>query len=213
MFNNFPATRPYFLLLLLGLFIEAAGTPPSPRPTKSREAGISRADEAGTPTQAGFDSVSIHKLYMDGEFETGIRILEQAIREKRDFTHADSVFFCKHLGVMYTATYETREKGKLYMRKLVMLEPTATILDMYASDMIYMIFKNIKDEIDQTRMRVSAGPAETASARDSKGSKGHTWIWAGAGAALVVGGAVAYFILNEEPEDRHLDASFPNETP
>src|SRR5258706_10058147 len=105
--------------------------------------------------KAVMDTAKIRKLYLDGDFEEAIEILETGIREKRPFNHGDSVFFCNHLGVMYAAKYHTREKRKYYMHMLLMVEPTARILDMYASDMIYMIFKNIQDEFDQTRMRLS----------------------------------------------------------
>jgi hypothetical protein len=211
-FNLFSASKTGACLLLVGLFLQAQAAS-AKRPTDGGKSSQAPVIDTGSPDKPAFDSASIHKLYLDGEFEAGIELLEQAIRENRAFTHADSVFFCKHLGVMYTATYETREKGKFYMRRLVMMEPTATILDMYASDMIYMIFKNIKDEIDQTRMRLKPALSDTQPRRDPKVSTGHPWIWAGAGAALVAVGATAYFILNEEPGTRHLDADFPKERP
>jgi hypothetical protein len=92
---------------------------------------------------------------MDGEFEAAITMLEDNLKETRQYQHDDSVFIYKHLGVMYAAQYETREKGKYYMFRLLQVEPSAKIMDMYASDMIYMIFKNIQEEYQQKRMRIA----------------------------------------------------------
>jgi hypothetical protein len=106
---------------------------------------------------------------------------------------------------------------------LLMVEPTARILDMYASDMIYMIFKNIQDEFDATRMRLGraeknwkgnqvdsmpvakSNPAKT----ESKPSEGHTLAWVGAGSAVVAAGVAAYFIFSDTPETRTLKTDFP----
>src|SRR5438445_6042485 len=85
------------------------------------------------------DSALVRKYYMDGDFDPAIEILEKGLKEKRHFNHNDSVFIYKHLGVMYTARYENRERGKYFMHQLLITEPTAKIMDMYASDLIQMI--------------------------------------------------------------------------
>jgi hypothetical protein len=168
------------------------------------------------------DTAVIRKLYLDGEFEPAIEILETGLTEKRPFNHVDSVFIFKHLGVMYAAKYETRERGKYFMHQLLMTEPTARIMDMYASDMIYMIFKNIQDEFDQTRGRLSRaedhvrGNAQSdgdpalqgGAGQPAKASKGHALIWAGATTAIVAAGVAAYFILSDEPKTTTRVASF-----
>ena len=152
-FANFPnmTRKPYHFracLSILGLLAFTLF-----EPTKAIAASIEN------PSSKDLDSTKIHKLYMDGDFEPAIDMLESALRVNPRLSHEDSVFIFKHLGVMYAATYETREKGKMYMFKLLMVEPTAKIMDMYASDMIYMIFKNIQDEFATNRMRF--GPADS----------------------------------------------------
>lgn len=203
------------------ILVSALCTPALAAP---RKAPVKTIDIYPNWPKTPFDSAKVHKYYMDGDFEEAIDLLETAIREKRTFSHDDSVFFCKHLGVMYSAAYETREKGKYYFHLLLTVEPTAKILDMYASDMIYMIFKNIQDEYEQTRVRLTRaedharGDAQRDSTPSSQAprkgdaniSGGHPWIWAGAGAALVAAGAATYFILNQKPGTRELDANFPN---
>jgi len=150
------------------------------------------------------------------------------LKEKRPFNHGDSVFIFKHLGVMYAAKYDTRERGKYFMHQLLMVEPTARIMDMYASDMIYMIFKNIQDEFDQTRGKLSRAethvrenaqtdrntdstesPKETKSnANSGSHSNGHALVWAGATTAVVAAGVAAYFIFQDEPKTTKRAASF-----
>lgn len=156
----------------------------------------------------GLDSALVRKFYMDGEFEPAIATLESELASKGILSHDDSVFIFKHLGVMYAAQYETRERGKMYMHKLLMAEPTAKIMDMYASDMIYMIFKNIQDEFVTNRTRLarskehvdqnSQNPQDsaTASMHRTSGSKSgmRTGIWIGAAAVAV--GIGTYFLIS-----------------
>ncbi len=153
---------------------------------------------------------------MDGEFDDAIKILETGLKELRHFNHQDSVFIFKHLGVMYAAKYETREKGKFYMHQLLMTEPTAKIMDMYASDMIYMIFKNMQDEFETNRVRLNRaeqlvkGNTENEApqsvhdtirvTQQPASSSGKVWIWAGATAAVVGAGVGVYFLLSDEPQ-------------
>jgi hypothetical protein len=157
------------------------------------------------------DTAAVRKLYMDGDFEVAIELLETGMMEIRPYSHDDSVFIFKHLGVMYAAKYETRERGKYFMHKLLLTEPTARIMDMYASDMIYMIFKNIQDEFDSTRGKLSRAEnhvmgnsqpepnTESAKPKDlSIQSSNHALIWVGATTAALAAGIVAYFIFEDE---------------
>ena len=109
-----------------------------------------KASEARGP----LDTTTVHKLYMEGEFDRAIVILERAFKENRIPTHGDSVFALKHLGVMRAANSVTRETGKRYLYQLLNIEPTVRIADMYASDMIYKIFQNIQEEVETERARL-----------------------------------------------------------
>jgi len=112
------------------------------------------------------------------------------------------------------------------MHQLLMVEPTARILDMYASDMIYMIFKNIQDEFEETRGKLAraeshvAGnsqsrpsdeqssqksPAEKSLPKEASESNGHHAIyWVGASTVAVAAGVAAYFLLAEQPKTEKL---------
>jgi hypothetical protein len=121
---------------------------------------------------------------------------------------------------MYAAKYDTRERGKYFMHQLLMTEPTAKIMDMYASDMIYMIFKNIQDEYDQARGRLSRAEAhvlennksDADSAADRKParieSKRKTMAWVGATTAVVAAGVAAYFLIENEPKTVTRNSSY-----
>lgn len=194
-----------------------AATAKSPAKAKTQESVA--AQNSGIPR---VDSAAVHKLYLDGDFDPAIAMLEDNLKETRQYRHEDSVFIFKHLGVMYAAQYETREKGKYYMHKLLMVEPSAKIMDMYASDMIYMIFKNIQEEFEENRplaekARRNAQPADSMPAQnhsrdiaespsqprrsgEEEHSSGKKWIWAGAAVASLAAGVGVYYLLTEQPQ-------------
>lgn len=165
----------------------------------------------------GLDTVRIHQTYLDGDFDLAIDMIETARKKGTAFSHADSVFMFKHLGVMYAAKYETRELGKQNMMKLLETEPSARIMDMYASDMIYMIFKNIQDEFEMSRAKLTRaeghlrGSQGTGSDKNGRGGgkpmggassegkpRSHAWVGWTAGALAAAGGVALYFHLADE---------------
>jgi hypothetical protein len=176
---------------------------------------------AGTAAQTqipSLDTTAIHKTYLDGDFEEAIDMLEFAMKKSQRFTQAESVFIFKHLGVMYTAKYETRELGKKYMMQLLHVEPSARIMDMYASDMIYMIFKNIRDEFELSRAKLERANSQlnggkgASGGADSKNNQGattagpmkkersHAWVGWTAGALAAAGGVALLVALNSGDE-------------
>lgn len=194
-----------------------AASPGMPTLVKSGSSTVSKPTSAlkqtPEPKSAPIDTAAVRRYYMDGDFEPAIDLLETAMRYKTGFSREDTIFIFKHLGVMYVANYETREKGKRYMRRLLEVEPTARILDMYASDMIYMIFKNIKDEFDasmQGRLRPYsvAGNGQGTPRRDQQEASGSAkkksssaYLWLGATAALITAaGAATYYYFSDAPE-------------
>jgi hypothetical protein len=168
----------------------SASTPHPAAAPAGAKAPSQRAD--GTD---GIDSLTTHKLYMDGDFDPAIAMLESDLQSRKLLSHDDSVFIFKHLGVMYAANYETRERGKMYMHQLLMTEPGAKIMDMYASDMIYMIFKNIQDEFETNRARLSnADSSEHPRPGPDKPKSGsHLGLWIGA--AVLAAGAGTYLLI------------------
>jgi hypothetical protein len=161
------------------------------------------------------DTTTAHKLYLDGDFDKAISLLEGAITANKLLSHQDSVFTFKHLGVMYAANDATRERGKHYMYQLLAIEPTARIMDMFASDMIYMIFKNIQEEFATTQSGRRPGgsnaaqasaasetvpPPKTDIAPSSSESSGKKWLfWSAGGVAAAAGIGLTLYLMQDEP--------------
>ncbi len=201
-----------FAIILIGVYqIEAGSKSPSDK--------IISTNKLASSTPSGsVDTLKAHRLYVDGDFDQAIEILETGLKTKKILSHQDSVFIFKHLGVMYAANNDTREKGKYYMHQLLMVEPTARIMDMYASDMIYMIFKNIQEEFETSRVRYDRaeshvvgngqtpsgpeplGTTKTPPKESGSGSSNSTLLWLG-GTGIVVAavGVAAYFALSDSP--------------
>lgn len=182
--ENIPKGKPRVILLALLMVL-------------ADSASAVESSPAASGAMHGIDSVQIHKLYMDGDFDPAIDILESDLKTLAHLSHNDSIFIFKHLGVMYAANYETRERGKMYMHQLLMTEPTAKIMDMYASDMIYMIFKNMQDEFETNRGRFQpdkehSHPEDQKPARESNT---RTMIWIGA-ALVSVGVGILVLIAS-----------------
>lgn len=200
-------------------FLGTANKPGASAPTradsasaKSAKAKESAAPKASVPRQA-MDTAKIHATYLEGDFDLAIRTLESVMKSKKALTHADSVFIFKHLGVMYAATPATREKGRFYISQLIAIEPTVKILDMYASDTIYLIFRNAQEELESKRTAkvtvVDTVPAPepampatlpVAAAPAPVPSKSNTKFWVTGGAVVALGAMGILYILLDDPE-------------
>jgi hypothetical protein len=207
--------RSFIVLWLLALAGISWGRPGAG--ASAAKAGNGAAAKPGPLTQ-GLDTARIHALYMDGEFDQAIEALELARKQKRIRTRADSLFALKHLAVMYAATYATVEKGKQFMVLLLTLDPAAGILDMQASDMIYMIFRNVQSELAHARHKPdtsqAVSPANDTVAAGSRSRSGRRqWpYWTAGSVALAVGaGAILYFtVFDPEPRNgEHFDGGLP----
>jgi hypothetical protein len=201
----------FALFLPLSIGLSVAAPKPGPKAAPKPAATAKKTMTPAEARRAAWDTSSIHKQYIEGDFEEAIDQLETGLNYVSPLSHEDSVFIFKHLGVMYTSKYETREKGKKFMMRLLEVEPTARIMDMYASDMIYMIFKNIQDEYDMAQLRWKRAQnlkdpgkqphSDTAETEPSKPAKtrSYKWVpWTLAAVGLAGGGVVAYSLLSEK---------------
>lgn len=186
----------------------------------SKPASARSSARAAAPKPA-IDTARVHALYLDGDFDQAIHLLETALKGRRPMSHGDSVFAFKHLGVMYAATPATREKGRYYMLQLISIEPTARILDMYASDMIYLIFRNVQEEYENKRGKVTVAapaidtvaaptaaprkdtlPPPMPAAAPTASSRSRTLYWVAGGAAVAAGAMGLVFILLDDPQPK-----------
>lgn len=214
-----PATAP-------GAPAKASATPApakasAPAPAAKSAAPTSTAKPAApaaAPAKIVMDTAKLHATYLEGDFDQAIRVMENALKNKKNpISHADSVFIFKHLGVMYAATPATREKGRYYMAQLIYIEPTAKILDMYASDMIYLIFRNVQEEFANKNPNLAkpavaivdttpAPAAETAPvpvpAAQGASPRRNKAYWITGGAVVAVGAIGLVYVLMDSPEPK-----------
>lgn len=224
-FVRFPVTALAFLFMVSLVFpanapeefVKDKNAPPATAPAPKPAAPAAKPAPAKSAKAAPMDTIKLHEQYLEGDFDQAIRTLEVQLKTQKPMSHAESVFVFKHLGVMYAAQKSTQDKGKHYMHMLIAIEPTAKILDMYASDMIHLIFRNVQEEFEVKRARLAPAPDTVAAApapdpdpvpaapaaeTKSSGSK-KTIFLAAAGAAVAVGALTAFFILSEdEPKTR-----------
>jgi hypothetical protein len=160
------------------------------------------------------DKEAISRAYFEGEFS---RILPPLEVYRQSFpasaTKEDSIFVYKYLSVIYAADPLTRNKGESCMVQLLRMKPTIELIDLYISDNIEAIFKNVKRSFEQrqkyTREHDLLGNVknDTASATDPK-TRSKKWIWwtlGGVGTAVIA--TTAYFALSGEKQvaDQHTD--------
>jgi hypothetical protein len=193
------AALPWFAAAAIAASPPRSATAPAAHPVPAAAKPV--ANPALVPAPSLLDTTKVHKLYMESEFDEAIASLEGDLKGKRFLGHQDSVFIYKYLGVMYTSKYETRELGKRYMYQLLVMEPTARISDMFASDMIYMIFKNVQDEYFATHPHDV--PQLPPPHKDPDSSSSHAaWYWAGGVGLAVVVGVAAYVFIFEPSKKR-----------
>lgn len=202
------------LWLLLSAGFAMAGPSATARLPKGK------AVSAAGPRTASYilDTALVHALYLDCEFDSAIGILEQARRQGGLRTRADSIFAFKYLAVMYAATYATVEMGKQLMVLLLRIDPSAGILDMHASDMIYMIFRNVQSEMAHSGIKpgTDQGPPskpDSSALAPKPRTRSHRWLyWTTGSAALAAGvGTILYFTLSDpDPrEGAHYEGGLP----
>jgi hypothetical protein len=175
------------------------------------------------PVVTALDQNRIHAAYKEGDFDIVTKDLEKYAHDfqGRKWSREDSVFLYKHLAVIYTASPETREKGKYYMVSMLRIMPSAEILDMYVSEEVDRIFLRTRQEflanmklfgVDTASMNIpvarpspsakgdgnegKAGSNGTVKAKASGGGSG--WWWAAGGLTLAAAGAATYFVMQDQ---------------
>ena len=194
---------------------------------------LSSAAAAAPKFVPPLDQKRIHASYKESEFDIVSQELEKYARvyQNRNWLREDSVFLYKHLAVVYTASPDSREKGKYYMIAMLRIMPSAEILDMYVSEEVDRIFLRTRQEfmanmklfgVDTTAMKIptippskdkglAGDPGTKGDAKDQKdgkaapAAKSNTgWkvaAWTAGGLVLAAAGASTYFLM-QEPETK-----------
>lgn len=224
--QTFPAphrSRAFRAALMLCLFL-AAAVPTSaaegarPKQTTPRQVPDGKVP-AGIRPDGTLDRDLVHYMYMEGEFDKVQAALEHYRHSVDSLSDPDRIVVYKYLGVIYSARPETRVKGEGYLFSLLQIVPTITLLDMYISDAVESIFKNVQERYKTvTRERQDSGAPATAAAAETPptGSRGAPrtpaarparkgsakWPYIAAAGAATAAAAVAFFVLSgpAEPE-------------
>jgi len=160
------------------------------------------------------DKPSISKAYFEGDFHRVLPPLEAWRTSRATKTREDSIFVYKYLSVIYAADSTTRNKAESYMVQLIKLMPTIELVDMYISDNIEAIFKNVQekylkqqqyvrhhDELGRTLEDSTGGkPKQEPVLAKEKPRQSSEWVWwtvGGVGVAAAVAGG--YYVLHDNP--------------
>ncbi len=100
----------------------------------------------GLNSDGSLDKEVVRKLYFEGEFPAVIEALESYRRNPGPRDREDSIFVFKYLSVVYAAEPSGRARAESFMYQLIKLAPTIELLDLYISDNIESIFRNVKAE-------------------------------------------------------------------
>jgi hypothetical protein len=153
------------------------------------------------------DKDAISFAYFEGEFS---RVLPPLENYRLNFpaaaTREDSIFVYKYLSVIYAADPKTKIKAESFMVQLLKLMPTIELIDLYISDNIQAIFKNVKaDYMNQQKYMQghdqygqSKTPKQPGNGTSNGKSTAFWWVAGGVGVAAAVG--AAYFVFEPKPE-------------
>ncbi len=145
------------------------------------------------------DTTAIHAAFINGDFDQATTPLESALKSKRTLSHAESLFTYKHLGVIYAAAPATREKGRYFLYQFVSADPNANILDMYASDNIFLIFRNVQEDYKSKHSGLASSTPSTSTKNKTLGISPAVF-WVAGGAALTVATGVFLYNINDTPK-------------
>jgi hypothetical protein len=169
----------------------------------------------GFKLDGALDKPAISKAYFEGDFHRVLPPLEAWRTSRATKTHDDSIFVYKYLSVIYAADSSTRNKAESYMVQLLKLMPTIELVDMYISDNIEAIFKDVQekylkqqkyirnhDELGQARTDSASGISKMPPKGATVSERHSTpWIWwtvGGVGLAAAVAGS--YFIIHDDSQ-------------
>jgi hypothetical protein len=169
------------------------------------------------------DKNAISKAYFEGDFHRILPPLEAWRSSRADKTREDSIFVYKYLSVIYAADSTTRIKAESYMVQLLKLMPTIELVDMYISDNIEAIFKDVQDKFLKQQQYVrnhdelgrpigdSLPTHNQSQSEPLRSSRKAQWVWwtvGGVGLAAVA--TATYFVMNENPgSDPRIDKVKP----
>lgn len=120
--------------------IASAQTVPYPAKTAALDA------VASSSAPDTIDRKKVHAEYGDGNFETVVKILEDYRARHAVYRSADSVFMAKYLGVIYASNPDSREKGKYWLYKMLQIDPSSNLVDLYVGEAVEHTYEKVRQE-------------------------------------------------------------------
>jgi hypothetical protein len=154
------------------------------------------------------DKNAISHAYFEGEFSRILPPLETFRQSYPNPSKDDQIFVYKYLSVIYAADSSTRKKAESYMVQLVKLMPTIELIDLYISDNIQAIFKDVKANFLKQQKYVRehdvyghpSGSEMDSTSTDKPRKKSHpAFWWTLGGLGLTASAVTTYFLLSESP--------------
>jgi hypothetical protein len=127
-----------YFQVLVWVFLLGLGISPAP-------GAQAPAGKAASATDT-LDLTRIHAEYGEGNFETVVQILENFRAQHPQSRARDSFFVAKFLGVVYTANPSTKEKGKYWLYRMLQIDPSADLVDLYVGEEIDNVFQKVRQE-------------------------------------------------------------------
>jgi hypothetical protein len=175
-------------LLVLAISATQAESPPVATKAPTTKATTSKAGDAKSADT--LDLKKVQAEYADGNFETVVQILEDYRSKHKDFRIRDSVLIAKYLGVIFTSNPDSREKGKYWLYKMLQLDGSEDLVDLYVGDEVDRTFDKVRQEfivrrnyrgINDTKLTKAVqsneepGKRDTVVHRDTVIIKGDNW--------------------------------------
>lgn len=165
------------------------------------------------------DRNEVLSLYMEGDFETLVALLENIRRERQLRDREDSVFIYKFLGVIYGADEHTKRKAESFLYQMLELDPNEDLSALGVGESVQKIFERVRTRIKTDTVShpaappaapaVAAAPAAPQNPAPSPAPAAQPprresgvpkWVWYASGGAAAVAVAVGIIVMNQDPK-------------
>lgn len=165
----------------------------------------------------------VQNMYQGGELDAVKSKLQSLLKSRPVLSKADSIFVFKYMSVVTAADSGSKSIAKDYMYKLLTIQPSIDIIDMYVSESVYALFQDVRKEFNTRNAYAShkqiiesgfetppveksaskqpipmPNPREKETVRAS--DKSRAWLYWTLGGIAVTGAAIGAYYLTQEKE-------------
>jgi hypothetical protein len=176
----------------------------------------------------------VQSMYQGGELDAVKNKLQSLLKSRPVLSKADSIFVYKYMSVVTAADSGSKSIAKDYMYKLLTIQPSIDIIDMYVSESVYALFQDVRKEFNtrnayaNNKQTIESGidnasyeKSNTARNNDKQpipmpnpreketvraNGKSRTWLYWTLGGVALTGAAISayYLTLEKEPTPKTL---------